>query len=537
MCGSFTVAKRIGLGFGAVVVPFICFVVMNIWNLSIIERNTRNVSDGAIPRLTLLGSIGETTGEIQLAVLRHLLAKTAEEKTTFEERLKALRQKAEKDLAQLENMLPEGGHESFRRLMTLRDEYIKARGPLLELSRANRDAEAAQYLKATLRPAYTNYVNAQGALAAANNELSGQMARSTLGAVTRSRQLSVALGCGATIIALCTAFWIIWRLNRVLRNLADTLDQGAAQVAAAATQVAAASQSLSEGASEQAASLEETSASLEEMTSMIRSTAEAAQRAKELSAQTQSSADTGQADMTQMEQSMAAIKGSSDEVAKIVKNIDEIAFQTNILALNAAVEAARAGEAGTGFAVVADEVRNLAQRSAAAARETADKIEVAITQTAEGVQRSIRVAESLRQIVTKARSVDEIITQIATASGEQAQGVSQINTAVSEMDKVTQSNAANAEQTASASNQLGAQAVAQKETVAQLMHLVGMSAQQAGQPKSRSHASARDTDGAEAREAHSDWPSRAHGHKDDRSGTLKGTPEISKDDKRSELNF
>ena len=155
--------------------------------------------------------------------------------------------------------------------------------------------------------------------------------------------------------------------------------------------------------------------------------------------------------MQTMAVAMNDIKGSSDEVAKIIKTIDEIAFQTNILALNAAVEAARAGEAGMGFAVVADEVRNLAQRAAPAAKETSGKIETAVTKTTQGVQISAKVAQSLQEIVAKVRQVDELAAEVAAASREQSQGIEQVNTAVTQMDKVTQSSAATAEESASAS--------------------------------------------------------------------------------------
>jgi methyl-accepting chemotaxis protein len=177
--------------------------------------------------------------------------------------------------------------------------------------------------------------------------------------------------------------------------------------------------------------------------------------------------------MNEMREAMDAIKTSSNDIAKIIKTIDEIAFQTNILALNAAVEAARAGEAGAGFAVVAEEVRALAQRSANSAKETASKIEVAIKNGEHGVVISSKVAEALLVIVEKARKVDELVAEIATASQEQNQGISQINTAVSQMDKVTQSNAASAEETAAAAEELSAQSVSLKEIVGQLHQMIG----------------------------------------------------------------
>jgi uncharacterized phage infection (PIP) family protein YhgE len=160
-------------------------------------------------------------------------------------------------------------------------------------------------------------------------------------------------------------------------------------------------------------------------------------------------------------------------VSKIIKTIDEIAFQTNILALNAAVEAARAGEAGMGFAVVADEVRNLAQRCAQAAKETAAKIEDSVQKSIHGVEISAKVGRSLEEIVSKARQIDEMAAEVATASKEQNQGIGQVNTAVSQMDKITQSNAANAEESASAAEELNAQAEGLKDAVQNLLQIVG----------------------------------------------------------------
>jgi len=287
-------------------------------------------------------------------------------------------------------------------------------------------------------------------------------------------QRTILVICSSAVVLGAALGWIISRsITRPLKVITAGLAGGSEQVAAAANQVSGSAQSLAEGASEQASSLEETSASLEELTSMTKRNADSAAQAKDLAAQTRSAADTGASDMDQMKLAMAAIKVSSGEISKIVKTIDEIAFQTNILALNAAVEAARAGEAGMGFAVVAEEVRALAQRSAQAAKETAAKIEDSVSKSEQGVSFSAKVAGSLQQIVERARKVDALVAEIATASHEQTQGISQVNAAVSQMDQVTQANAGNAEESAAAAEELNAQSAELRRIVGDLSGLVG----------------------------------------------------------------
>ncbi|RRJ98174.1 chemotaxis protein [Opitutaceae bacterium TAV4] len=299
---------------------------------------------------------------------------------------------------------------------------------------------------------------------ASSRQTSGQLETATL---TTYAGLGIALLIGASL-----TFGLTRSITRPIKTIADTLDQGASQTAAAAGQVSSASQTLAQGASEQAAALEETSSSLEELSSMTRRNTDNAQQVNSLAQQARAAAETGSSDMSAMAHAMHDIQKCSSDVAKIIKTIDEIAFQTNILALNAAVEAARAGEAGAGFAVVAEEVRNLAQRSAQSARETASNIENAVTKTAQGVQLTEKVTRSLDEILQKFRQVDQLAAEVATASKEQSQGIDQVNTAVSQMDKVTQSNAAGAEESASAAEELNAQAISLKDAAQSLLALV-----------------------------------------------------------------
>ena len=287
------------------------------------------------------------------------------------------------------------------------------------------------------------------------------------------------------VIRMCATFFT--KIIRPLDALANELSHASQGLEGASSQLARSSQNLSAGANHQASSVEETSASLEEISSMVRATADNAHKAKTVASETRLMAQTGSGNMVDMDrtmgemnQAMAAIESSSGEVAKIVKGIDEIAFQTNILALNAAVEAARAGAAGAGFAVVANEVRSLAQRSAAAARETADKIEAAIASSRNGSAScrngsasSTKVGESLKHIADKISATDALVAEIATAAREQSQGIEQINGGIAQMEQVTQSNASSAEESASAAEELAAQAENLKDQVSKLRQLIG----------------------------------------------------------------
>ena len=291
--------------------------------------------------------------------------------------------------------------------------------------------------------------------------------------LSHTQSTVVWLGIAAVVLGAALAFIIARSITGPLRVIAESIAAGAEQTAAAAGQVSATSQSLAQGASEQAASLEETSASIEELSSMTKRNADGSKQAKDTATATRRSADTGAEQMQAMQNAMQTIKAASDDITKILKTIDEIAFQTNILALNAAVEAARAGEAGAGFAVVAEEVRALAQRSAQAAKETAAKIEHSVAQSQQGVQISADVAKSFADIQTRIQQLDKLVAEIATASQEQSQGIGQISTAITQMDQVTQSNAGNAEETAAAAEELSSQATMQQDAVRQLQALTG----------------------------------------------------------------
>lgn len=261
-----------------------------------------------------------------------------------------------------------------------------------------------------------------------------------------------------------------------IQQIADELMESANEMNAASTLVSNATINLADGASSQAAAIEESSSSLEEMSAMTAGNAENANQAKILASETRDIVSKVNAHMNNMAQAIQKVTKTSEETGKIIRTIDEIAFQTNLLALNAAVEAARAGEAGAGFAVVADEVRNLAQRSAEAAKNTASLIENTITVVKESSDLTELTRTAFMENVDIARKVEELVKEIAAASAEQAQGINQINKAVTELDRVTQQNASTAEESASAAEQMNAQSAQMKGIVRRLVFLIQGSA-------------------------------------------------------------
>ncbi len=312
---------------------------------------------------------------------------------------------------------------------------------------------------------------------------SGKIAAETLsGTATASKESATSLANAVAIMEIVVligliigallAWFITSSITKPINRIIDSLKEGSSQVASASNNISSASQQLAEGATEQAASLEETSSALEEMASMTRQNAENSSTANRDMEDTKSQVGKGAVAVRNMAQAMGEINDSSEQTSRIIKTIEEIAFQTNLLALNAAVEAARAGEAGKGFAVVADEVRNLAQRSAQAARDTAELIEGTVQRVKNGTDIVSQLESSFGEVETSAGKVASLISEITAASQEQAQGVDQVNTAVAQMDKVTQSNAANAEESASAAEELSAQAEQMRKVVGDLLKIV-----------------------------------------------------------------
>lgn len=439
-------------------------------------QETRTLTDHFLPDLVAVGRLQDATLQLNAINLQYGLAKDESAMKLEKEKFGRKRQEIAEHITALRQTAAGHDSSSLDRFETAVGEYVTVAGTFQSLLLSGDFEKAMSTLDKEVRTAAQRL---EAELQTISRDLVEESLRAS-SAASGSIQQSAKLNVSATLmlVALAVAsmvlgFVISRDVSRRLRQASACLADSTVVVQERSATLKSSSDSLSSGASAQASALEESSASLEEMSGMASRNAENAQRANEFARQARHAADVGTTEMKAMISAMHDIKQSSDDIVKIIKTIDEIAFQTNILALNAAVEAARAGEAGLGFAVVADEVRSLAQRSAQAARETAGKIENAIAKSNLGVSISEKVATQLSEITEKVRQADELIAEVATASREQTQGVQQISSAVAQMDRVVQSNASGAEETAAVATELSTLAETSRQNVVVLLRIIG----------------------------------------------------------------
>lgn len=511
MNGSLTIGQKVVLGFAAIVV--LCGLTGGIayYSNQSIRRNLDEVSGHILPATDALLQLDR---DLQQALVdERTLLFTAADSPSFGKltadhanNIKQVAERWDKFSAQAASFASASMRSMMQTFDANRSQWLPVTGRILEQCAVTPVDRRGEVIALSLGDGATKFEATREQINAITEELDRLVSEIDASAKRSARNalvLVVLTGLTSIVLGIALTYSVGFRVTQRLRSLIASLSSSANETTAAANLITNSSQTVAEGTSTQAASLEETSSSLEELASMTRQNAENSAKVSDLMKKDSTEvAGAINARMTTMQHAVEEAGQASAETAKIIKTIDEIAFQTNILALNAAVEAARAGEAGAGFAVVAEEVRNLAQRSATAAKETQQLIEKSSGKTRDILALYQEIADLTVRNGQLSAKVTTLVDEVASASREQSQGIEQINQAVRQMDSATQGNAASAEEAASAAEELNAQAVMLHEAIADLARLVGADSGEAAAASQRFSAPVRQLAGGSPAPAH-----------------------------------
>jgi len=494
------ISTKLMMGFALVLALAGLQALLALYGTHALNTNSHELAEHWLPASSASGTIGTQISQLRATQFQYLLSFGEDERRAIEKQMDERRARMTPELQRLDSLAltaPERKH--LQALQHLWKQYQDQAAEIVTLARQRRDEEAMEILKGASLRTFTTLENELRALA--------QLAQD---GATRSRDTNATLqatgiwiNLGALALTVALGLWIARTLTRAISggvgyaaaltrkvaqgdlsstinpNTEDEIGQllcalrdmqtqlatlvarvrhGAESVSAASAEIAQGNQDLSARTESQASALEETAASMEELGSTVRQNADNAHQANQLAQNASTVAARGGEVVTQMVHTMKGIHAASRKIHDIISVIDGIAFQTNILALNAAVEAARAGEQGRGFAVVATEVRNLAQRSAAAAKEIKQLITDSVARVEQGSTLAEQAGTTMQEVVAAIKRVTDLVAEISAASREQSTGVSQVGEAITQMDQATQQNAALVEEMAAAATSLNTQA-------------------------------------------------------------------------------
>ncbi|HTS50613.1 MAG TPA: methyl-accepting chemotaxis protein [Bryobacteraceae bacterium] len=471
-----TIGKKLLAGFGTALVLTLAMSLFAFWSIGSLGATLQKVAKVEALKRYLASDISTTMSDF-LAEERGIVARSfIKDTAAIEKYHQDFRDSEARFKKSVDQFLPlietEEARRGIQELQTNQEQIAQSFEEFYRVASAGQSEAAAAMAADKVLPLIMKSKATTDQLVQHQSTVLVDAVQAAESSVSQARWIAMLMIALSLLVGMVLVF-VVRQINSGLRRAVMELSEGAGQTASAAAQVSSASQSLAQGSSEQAASLEETSASSEEINAMAHKNTENATAAASVVVQSQQRFAQTNESLDQMVAAMSEINESSDKISKIIKVIDEIAFQTNILALNAAVEAARAGEAGMGFAVVADEVRNLAQRCAQAAKDTAGLIEESIGKSNEGKTKVDQVAVAIRAITEEAGKIKTLVDEVQVGSQEQARGIQEISKAIAQMEQVTQSTAANAEESASAAEELTAQSEAVRAIVQRLGAMVG----------------------------------------------------------------